>query len=285
VGEALAREDRRRPVQALVFLGDNFYPDGVSRRTLEERVRENLAGPYCHFLWLTQRGRRALRDHCDRPDAETHPIPLIAVLGNHDVGRRRSPELQRNEVPRFIGNWLMAEGAHSYELGEGVSLVAYDSTLVEGGRPATALARALAVSAGPWRILAAHHPVADSGAGFRARDANPVLEAIAAAGKPVHLALAGHQHSLQALRAPGAALHVISGSGGASLREPSPARAERLYVEARYGFARVDVTPEALEVTFFALAGPLDRSAEPRARFRIAPDGAVSALEVGGGAR
>lgn len=282
MGEALAREDRTRPVQALVFLGDNFYPDGVSRRTLKDRVRENLAGPYCHFVWLTAQGRRALRDHCDRDDAETHPIPLIAVLGNHDVHRKRSGELERTGIPRFIGNWVMAEGAHSYELGAGVSLVAYDSNLLEGGGPATALAQALRASAGPWRILAAHHPLADSGAGFHTDDAAPALAAIREVGKPVHLMLAGHQHSLQALRAPGAALHVISGGGGASVRDLSPAGANRLYAEASYGFARVDASADALEVTLFALAGPLDRTAEPRARFRIAPGGEVSALEVGG---
>jgi hypothetical protein len=280
VGEALAREDRRAPVAAVVFLGDNFYPDGVSRRSLRDRVRENLAGPYCHFLWPTQRGRRALRDHCDRADADTHPIPLIAVLGNHDVKRRRGGELQRSGIPRFIGNWVMPEGARSYELGAGVSVVAYDSTELDGGRPATALAAALAASRGPWRILAAHHPLADSGAGWQAPEADAVLEAIRASGKPVHLMLAGHQHSLQALRAPGAALHVISGGGGASVRALSPAGAERLYGRAAYGFARVDAAPDALEVTLLALDGTLDRTAEPVARFRIAPDGAVEALSV-----
>jgi hypothetical protein len=280
VGEAMAREDRRAPVEAIVFLGDNFYPAGVSRRTLKRRVRENLAGPYCHFLWLTRRGRHALRDHCARPLEETHPVPLIAVLGNHDVARRQSAELERRGIPRFVGNWLMAEGAHSYELGAGVSLVAYDSNLVDGGRPATALARALAESKGPWRILAAHHPIADPGAGWHADETAPVLEAIRAAGVPVHLSLAGHQHCLQALRAPGAALHVVSGGGGAEVRPLAATPDERLFAEARYGFARVDATPDALEVTLLALDGPFDRSAEPRARFRVTSGGAVERLDL-----
>lgn len=280
VGEALAREDRRAPVEAIVFLGDNFYPRGVSRRSLKERVRENLAAPYCHFLWLTARGRRALRDHCARPLEETHPVPLIAVLGNHDVARRRSAELERSGIPRFVGNWVMAEGARSYELGAGVSLVAYDSNQVDGGRPATALERALAASKGPWRILAAHHPIADPGAGWHADETESVLAAIRAAGVPVHLSLAGHQHCLQALHAPGAALHVVSGGGGADVRPLAETPAERLYAEARHGFARVDVTPDALEVTLLALRGRFDRTAEPRARFRIARDGTVETLSL-----
>ena len=280
VGAAMAREDRRAPVEAIVFLGDNFYPDGLSPRTLERRVRENVAAPYCYFMTLTRRGRRALGDSCALAPAETHPVPLIAVLGNHDVGRGQGVSLQREGIARFIGNWLMPDGAHSYELGAGVSLVAYDSNAIDGGKPATALARALAESKGPWRILAAHHPIADPGAGWHGEDTLPVLEAIRASEKKVHLFLGGHQHCLQALRAPGAALHVVSGGGGAQVRPIAATPAERLFAEARYGFARVDVTPEALEITLLALSGPFDRSAEPRARFRVTPEGAVEALSL-----
>jgi hypothetical protein len=280
VGAAMAREDRRAPVAAIVFLGDNFYPDGLSRRTLKRRVRENVAAPYCYFMTLTRRGRRALRDSCALAPAETHPVPLIAVLGNHDVGLGQGVSLQREGIARFVGNWLMPDGAHSYELGAGVSLVAYDSNAIDGGKPATALARALAESKGPWRILAAHHPIADPGAGWHGENTLPVLEAIQASGRTVHLFLGGHQHCLQALRAPGAALHVVSGGGGAQVRPIAPTPAERLFAEARYGFARVDVTPEALEITLLALSGPFDRSAEPRARFRVTPEGAVEVLSL-----
>jgi hypothetical protein len=160
-----------------------------------------------------------------------------------------------------------------------VSLVAYHSPGI-AERGSAALGRALAGSRGPWRILAAHHPIADPGKGWHAEDTAPVLAAIEAAGQPVHLFLGGHQHSLQALRAPGAALHIVSGAGGASLRGISPTPHERLFAEARYGFARVDVSPEALEVTLLSLLGPFDREAEPRARFRVTPRGDVEALPL-----
>jgi hypothetical protein len=277
VGEAMAREDRRAPVQALLLLGDNFYGHGLRENTLKRRVRENVAGPYCHFLMLTRKGRRAFRDVCDRPPEATHPIPFIAVLGNHDVGLGQGVALQRRGIPRYVGNWLMPEDARSYELGAGVSLVAYNSPGI-AERGAGALERALRESKGPWRILAAHHPLADPGKGWHADDTEAVLAAIAAAGKPVHLMLAGHQHSLQALLAPGAALHIVSGAGGAEIRGISPSPHERFFAEARYGFARVDASPEALEVTLLSLFGPFDRTAEPRARFRIHPDGAVEPL-------
>ncbi len=279
VGEALAREDRRSPVEALLFLGDNFYPDGLSRRTLRGRLRENLAGPYCHFLQLTEKGRGAVRDVCDRAPEATHPVPIIAVTGNHDVGRVQGVRLQRERLPVFLGNWLMPETARSYELGGGVSVIAFHSEPVMQGLSADALAEAIRGSRGPWRIVIAHHPVADPGAGWKSDYAERVLAALAVAGQPVHLFLAGHQHSLQALRGPGAALHVVSGAGGADIRPLSPAGAERLYAEVAYGFVRIDVSADALDVTFFALRGRLARDAVPAARFRVAPDGSVARLD------
>ena len=280
VGEAMAREDRRAPVAALVLLGDNFYGHGLREKTLKRRVRENVAGPYCHFLMLTRKGRRAFRDVCDLAPEQTHPVPFIAVLGNHDVGLGQGVALQRHDIPRYVGNWLMPEQARSYELGAGVSLIAYNSPGIGDAEAAAALERALRESRGPWRILAAHHPIADPGKGWRDEHSAPVLAAIAAAGKPVHLFLGGHQHSLQALRAPGAALHVVSGAGGAEIRRISPTPHERLFAEARYGFVRVDASAEGLDVTLLSLFGPFDRSAEPRAKFRIAPDGGTSELPL-----
>jgi hypothetical protein len=280
VGEAMAREDRRAPVQALVLLGDNFYGHGLEDDTLKRRVRQNVAGPYCYFLMLTPQGRRAFRKVCDLPSERTHPVPFIAVLGNHDIGRDQGVGLQRHGIPRYVGNWLMPEEARSYELGAGVSLIAYHSPLVSDGQPADALERALRESKGPWRILAAHHPIANPGAGWHLDDTERVLAAIEAAGVPVQLSLAGHQHSLQALIAPGAALHIVSGAGGAEIRHISKTPDPRLFAEARYGFARVDVRPEALEVTLLSLFGPLDVDAEPRARFRVTPSGEVTRLRV-----
>ncbi len=280
VGEAMAREDRRAPVQALVLLGDNFYGHGLEPKTLVRRVAQNVAGPYCHFLVLTRRGHEAFRDACTLAPEATHPIPLIAVLGNHDVGLGQGVALQRRGIPRYVGNWLMPEHARSYELGAGVSLVAYNSPDLTHGGPATELERALRESKGPWRILAAHHPIANPGKGWRADGTERVLAAIEASGVPVHLFLGGHQHSLQALLAPGAALHVVSGAGGADLRRIAPTPHERLFGETRYGFVRVDASPSALEVTYLSLFGPLDRQAEPRAKFRVAPGGAVQGVPL-----
>lgn len=281
VGEALAREDRRAPIDALVFLGDNFYPRGLEPETARSRVAENLVAPYCHFVSLTVLGFAELGSACRRAPDETHPVPLVAVLGNHDVGLGQGVALQRAGIAEWVGNWVVPETARSYELGAGVSLVAFHSPAVEEGAAADALAAALRAARGPWLVVAAHHPIADPGAGWTLAYAERVRAAVRAAGRPVHLFLAGHQHSLQALRADGAALHVVAGGGGAGLYPLAPTRsAERLFGLAAHGFARVDASPEALEVTLLALDGAFDREAEPAARLRISPDGGVERLPL-----
>ena len=224
-GPALARRGARLPRRQLLSGGS------LAAQAPRSAPRRTSPGPYCHFLLLTRKGRRAVRDVCDRAPEETHPVPIIAVTGNHDMGRGQGVRLQRERLPVFLGNWLMPEAARSYELGAGVSVIAFHSEPIVQGAPADALADALRDSLGPWRIVIAHHPVADPGAGWKSDYAERVLAAIAAAGKPVHVFLAGHQHSLQALRGPGAALHVVSGAGGADLRALSPTAGERLFAE------------------------------------------------------
>src|SRR4029450_5193129 len=49
VAWVLEAEQRRRPADALVLLGDNFYPDGLREVELAARIRENGGGPECGF--------------------------------------------------------------------------------------------------------------------------------------------------------------------------------------------------------------------------------------------
>jgi hypothetical protein len=81
VGLAMADEDRRAPVDRLIFLGDNFYPHGVPGDALEERVRLNLAEPYCRFV----RFARPPPKRCAAPARPSRSArSVFAVLGNHD---------------------------------------------------------------------------------------------------------------------------------------------------------------------------------------------------------
>ena len=260
VAAAMAASHRAQPAHALVLLGDNFYPDGLRRHELVARVRSNLVRPYCRFLEIAA-GATAVAGACPTPPGERHPVPVYATLGNHDYRSPASPELQRAEIGRLVANWNMPAGAAAaYELGGGVSLVVFESSpLFEDARfeaamfeaaGATALARALRASRGPWRILAAHHPIANrdrgSEAARHARYRRAVLAAVAAAQVPVQLVLAAHEHNLQllAMDSPAPALHAIAGggSGARSLHGPDP---QRKVGFEEPGFARVDLVADA----------------------------------------
>ncbi len=282
VARALAAEDVRAEVDGVVLLGDNFYPDGLEEDELKDRLRVNIVSPYCRFLEFTSRGRGSLADQCGVDPDQRHPVPLYAVLGNHDYGERESPMLQKEVVETYLKGWTMPDRVGVYDLPGGVSLILLQSMpilLDDGGE--RELTRALARSKGPWRIVAAHHPIADPGHGYDEDYAGRVRAAIAKAAVPVHLFLAGHEHNLQALQGEGGAdvaLHVVAGSGS-DTRVVKPTGRDRLFAEETLGFVRVDRVGDGaearLDVGLFAVPQTPGRGASRRATFAIRPDGQV----------
>ncbi len=284
VAAGLEAEDARAAVDGIVLLGDNFYPDGLEDDELKDRLRANVVRPYCRFLAFTSRGRGSLEEDCAIPEASRHPVPIYAVLGNHDYGERESPKLQKEVVPDYIESWRMPDRVEVHELPGGVSLIPYQSMPIVEGRNAGAIAEALRRAKGPFRILAAHHPIADPGQGHVRGYERRVREAIARAGVRVHLHLGGHEHNLQALAGEGsndAALHVVAGSGS-DTRKVSRTDRERLFGEQAYGFARIDrIGGDAgprLEVTLFGVGPAPGVAPEARARFQVDPEGGVRRL-------
>jgi hypothetical protein len=253
VGRALEHEDRRAPVDALVFLGDNFYEHGIARDDFVQRLRGNLVAPYCRFVELAGPRSDALRGACPAGDARPRP-PLYAVLGNHDTQTAESRELQTGEIAQYVSNWRMpAAAAEVVELGSGVSLVLFDSNQLVGGGDPAPLRDALRAARGPWRIVAAHHPIGTSRDEHygKARGVGAygerVRQAIREADVEVHVMLAGHEHNLQLLRVdpPGPRLVVVSGAGARPKKVRSHSRA-RLFKYEGLGFARVDLVRDAL---------------------------------------
>ena len=269
VARALSFEDRLRPVDGLALMGDNFYPRGLERHELTERIRHNLVSPYCRFLVLGPRAPE-LGSTC-RPERPRGPV--WAVLGNHDHEAPESPELQRRVVPEFVANWSMpTEDVAVRRVAEGVDFILVDSKQLLAQGPRT-LALAIGRSRGPWRILISHVPLID---GYGERDGigeavAGIAGAIASAGVPVQLTLAGHEHNLQAFElSDRAGLAVVAGGGSSarSLHEEPPTR---VHARETRGFARVAILagePERLRVELIAVPrvpwpgfGPIVRDA------------------------
>lgn len=297
VSRAVAAEERERPADGLVLLGDNFYPRGLLAEELVLRVRETLARPWCRFV--APGGARAaeLAGACDLPPRERRPIPIHALLGNHDVMSAESVALQRDAIPLFVPNWdLAASPAEVREIAPGVSLVLLDSEHFFAGGDTAAIGEALRGAPGPWRILALHRPLLGFGASANEDPAQVaeykrrMREAVAGCGVPVHAVVGAHSHTLQLLRTPppDPPLHVIAGSASDTGElHPAP---ERVAGAAVPGFARLEIVSdggadgdprrERLVVTLLRLLpAPLDRLGPQRiALARYAVDLAGNAI-------
>jgi hypothetical protein len=254
VGAVLAREDAAHPFDRLIFLGDNFYPHGIGNESLEFRIRRNLVRPYCRFVDSSGPQWPLVEDACPLSPGERRPIPITAVLGNHDYQTPESPSLQRNELPRYVSNWYMPEGpAHVVELPEGVSLILIDSEtvmqeMVMGDASPAPLVEAIRSSRGPWRIVAAHRPMATQ---LERKWSKVLWRAFKEAEVDVHVFLSGHEHGLQVLSMPrpAPALHLISGAG--SDTRPIEDKGQ-LFAAESLGFVRVDLARVDGEERLFA---------------------------------
>jgi hypothetical protein len=285
VASAMAAEDGRASVDGLVLLGDNFYPDGLKQREFKDRLRSDLVGRFCHFIAFTARGRKSLGDSCEDAEEERHPVPIYAVLGNHDYHERESPRLQREHIGDYLADWQMPRRyAALHELPGGVSLVLVDSMLAVKGDRRRALHAILQRARGPWRILATHYPLADAGDGHSRRWGRELSTLLEEAGVRIHLHLAGHVHNLQLLtmEAPRPALQVLAGSGS-SVRAVEETGEDRIFAEAALGFVRVDLVREAeaerLRISVYPV-NPISldgfNPGRPAVRVYLSADGSVS---------
>lgn len=256
VGGAMARADAEAPAGFVLLLGDNFYPNGLLAHEVESRVRQNLIVPYRHFV---ARG-----------------APIYAVLGNHDHHAKESPGLEATAIAPLVPSFrLVGAPVERIDLAPGVSFVFYDSTSLQNAPRAAEraeLTRALREAPGPWIVTVAHHPLEHR------PDTVAIEAAIAAAGRPIQLHLAGHIHDLRVgtLEPPLPGLQIVSGGGGGSESRRRVLPGQR-FQQSRPGFARVALEGEGAEsrlrVRLFAVS--LDAPAELVADWSVSREGVV----------
>jgi len=265
VAHAMTLEARRHPIDDLILLGDNFYWNGLDREHLVPRIRQNLVRPYCYFLRLDGRRSREVENACSVPPGDRVPVPLFAVLGNHDLELPDSARLQRETVPEFLPDWQMSrELAQVFELGDGLSLILFESepAIDDPAAIGRAIERAVREARGPWRILATHRPIATDDFGNRLLGGYPdfVRAGLEAAGVPVQLVLAAHHHNLQIFEvdAPLPSLHVVVGSGARAEPPLAQQHPDARFGRIALGFARIDLlgvgANERLSVTLIEAA-------------------------------
>lgn len=289
VGAALAAEDRRQPADALVLLGDNFYPRGLRADELVARIRANVVRPFCRFAVLDAPRSQEVADACPLvPDDRRSDARILAVLGNHDLYSEGSAALQREAVPQFVSSWHVLTGvAERVELPGSLSLVLVDSPALRQGRGDEELARSLAEARGEWLVLALHHPLVpadrDTSEAEYLRRVGAIL---AASPRRVHAVLAGHEHYLGVVQAeaPYPFLQVVAGSGG-SARRIKLAGDGVLFTARELGFARLDRLGAGegarLRATLYTVPRwrPWGPRARPRAAFAVDRQGRAERVD------
>ncbi len=236
----LARVMQTRAAQGLDFallLGDNFYkPSGIESAD-DPRWESCIALPYGPLA-----------------------VPLYAILGNHDYEGDPTAQLARSAIdPR----WRMPARYYSFDrmLADGTLLrfVALDTTAIiqiheESHRQLEWLDATLADPAPRWTIAYGHHPILSGkeitlDQGHLQRAMAPILKK-----RRIDLYLAGHEHSLQLVRSPEAAIattYVVSGGGGGSDNSKGvKVQSSSVYADTGGGFVAIRATRSRLVVEF-----------------------------------
>ncbi len=239
---------------AVLMLGDNFYPSGVD---------------------AANDGQWAVK--FDAPYAAIE-VPFFAVLGNHDYGGLGlAYEIERASAQVAVGTnggkFVMPSHFYSRSIRQ-VDLFALDTTAILFGDDAdqrVAVRQWLKQSTGRWRIAYGHHPYWSSGthgdAGvFDGLTVNPYAGETwrrffdeELCGK-IDLYVSGHDHDLQWLAAPATcnAELIVSGGGGAAPRPVSEAHESR-YLRSARGFFWLELDADSAQGSAFELgAAPVE---------------------------
>lgn len=234
-----------RPLSAVLALGDNFY-----RKFLPEQFATRFSGYY---------------------PKNKFDCPFYAVLGNHDYGPeydskqgRAKAETELDHTRKNPGSrWKMPAKWYAYELEKDgkplVKIIALDGSYFEGALTPQEkieqrrwLAAEMAKpTAAPWLWMISHYPIFSDSKQRGDRAGAPLLKEWEPylRDKRVSLYIAGHDHTMQHLRAEGFSPDfIISGAGGAPDHDviPSP----RGFSTHGLGFNHIHVTEEKITVQY-----------------------------------
>lgn len=257
---------------ALLLVGDNFY--------------SKMEGGLKSERWKT--------GFEDMYPSDVFPGPCPAVLGNHDYHDNAGGEKTQLGYAKQGGTrWTMPNKWYRMDFpSAGNPLVTFlfiDTNLpaVSGGpnpkdkekKPKASLTPAeeqeqwtwlkgeLAKPRAAFTVVMGHHPVYSNGSHGDTKalvaQLDPLLQE-----NGVHLYLCGHDHDLQHLELEGRKTsHVLSGGGGARVRELKNKDRKEPYGMAVYGFTHLRVGRERMVVSHFDANGKGLHSFEKRTDF------------------
>lgn len=216
--KAIARQmwavHQKTPVAGILLLGDIIYETGDVATLGESHFRK----PYQAFL--------------------SAKVPFYGALGNHDIlthdGREMIAFLK---MPGRYYTFIKGSGTNQ------IQFFALDTNHFDDAELAW-LSKALAASTAHWKVVFAHHPPYSSGKHGQEADLLALRKKLPPLLSQYHvdLYLAGHDHDYERLAPIGGVQYVISGGGGAYLREFGKVLPESQVRKKQHHFLSVTVT-------------------------------------------
>ncbi len=191
VAQAMQQVCAQNGCDAVLYLGDNLYPDGASS-TVDPLFQSHFESVYAGL-----------------------DLPFLAVLGNHDV---HLPALHEVNYTAQSSKWQLPAPEYSVEAGP-VELHALNTNCPAAWTLAQKVREAPRT---PWTLVFAHHPVYSAGTHG---DADPLTRVLANSllSNRVDFYLSGHDHHLAHLQFPGVTTDfIVSGAGGKHYRDTPP---------------------------------------------------------------
>lgn len=184
IAKALANRYRKIPCPLVLMLGDNIYPDGNVQLYGQSRFTK----PYSPLL--------------------SQGVRFLPVLGNHDIKGGFTKE--------GVTFFKMPDTHYTFKQGP-VEFFALDTNQFDKTQEQW-LQQQLAKSVSRWKVVYGHHPVLSSGTHgptpVLLKTLKPILEKY-----HVDLYLSGHDHDYERFQPVQGVFYVVSGGGGASLRQ------------------------------------------------------------------
>lgn len=242
VAYAMEIHAARYPVNAILYLGDNFYESGVSSAN-DPKFQTHFEEMY---------------------DPTILNMPFYAILGNHDYRGNVQAQVDYSQIssrwvmPAFYYTFTMPPPTGNSSKENWVQVFALDTTpIVDGqdpGQQMTWLEEQLKNSTARWKIVIGHHPVFSNGQHGGDETLNLLLIPLFRQ-YGVDMYISGHDHDLQILRVNG--FHQLVSGGGSRIRD-TLCRGNSEYAAGLLGFMSLRLYEDRCEVYVVIDGGRVD---------------------------
>lgn len=236
VGAAIAKYCQAKgDCQAVFILGDVFYENGV----------KSVDDPYFTTRFL-------------QPYKDVN-LPFYIAYGNHDYLGCEECYIEYGKTSK---KWHMPDEYYVQEFDQLVNFFVTDTEKFNKEQQQW-LQENLAQSQTPWNIVVGHRPLQSDEISKHEESWSGEKQFQDIVCRDADLYVSGHAHILEKPNMPETckAMHLISGGGGASLRETIP-NPTSPYVHQGYGFLAVQVSRKRLDMEYVSKDGEILKTFE-----------------------